>query len=145
MIWLYYFCLAAPATELLTILTFSAICCNSSVPYPVSICRPTMSKWEFKDAQMSFPSGHTSYSLFVVVFWLAICHMKARRLSRCQLFWGLSDYKHHWSDVLGARRLWVPEWRGRVAPSTRNVPLTAAAGSIFVSSAACTGCCSRQR
>ncbi|PAA87057.1 hypothetical protein BOX15_Mlig015969g3 [Macrostomum lignano] len=135
MIWLYYFCLGCSATELLTVSAklalgrhrpyFLEACkpdpdilgdlCNSSVPYPVSICRPTMSKWEFKDAQMSFPSGHTSYSLFVVVFLAGYLHMKlggcpAARfgtqlflilIGLCVGYSRVSDYKHHWSDVLG--------------------------------------------
>ncbi|CAK9303158.1 unnamed protein product [Gordionus sp. m RMFG-2023] len=69
-----------------------------------------------KDARLSFPSGHSSSSMYALLFTALYLHFRAKKC-RFQVFSALlqgglimlslwigatriSDYKHHWSDVL---------------------------------------------
>ncbi|XP_050711631.1 putative phosphatidate phosphatase isoform X2 [Eriocheir sinensis] len=103
-------------------------------PHFVSICKPDWSKIDcnqtyvdpipctsedshrLKEARLSFPSGHASFSAFTMVYLVIYLQMRFRfkspRLLRPFLQFvflmmtfytclsRISDYKHHWSDVL---------------------------------------------
>uniref|UniRef100_T1J1X0 Phosphatidic acid phosphatase type 2/haloperoxidase domain-containing protein n=1 Tax=Strigamia maritima TaxID=126957 RepID=T1J1X0_STRMM len=92
--------------------------CDNSVGYHVyveqNICRGDLSM--IREARLSFPSGHSSFSAFTMVY-LAL-YLQSRwtwtefKLVKPLLQFGalmmamacglsrISDYKHHWSDVL---------------------------------------------
>uniref|UniRef100_A0A1I8I0I0 Small ribosomal subunit protein uS4 n=1 Tax=Macrostomum lignano TaxID=282301 RepID=A0A1I8I0I0_9PLAT len=91
--------------------------CNASVAYDAAVvCRPAVSAREFQDAQRSFPSGHASFSLYCATIVLLYLQRRAGRCRSALLrrtfqflaavaglyvaYSRVSDYKHHWSDVL---------------------------------------------
>lgn len=87
------------------------------------VCRTPESSTRLKDARMSFPSGHSSFATYVAVFltlylqarmtWKGsklLKHLLQAILIYLAIFVCLSrvsDYKHHWSDVLSGAILGV--------------------------------------
>lgn len=79
-------------------------------------CRPDLSKGAIREMHLSFPSGHSSYAMFTMLY--SALYLQSRMTWRgskllkhfiqfCIITWALftcltriSDYHHHWSDVL---------------------------------------------
>jgi len=100
--------------------------CNDSRGFPTFnyilpsqfTCKPDASNAKhMKDVNKSFPSGHSSYSIYSGLFavfylqarfkWRGMVWMLRPFLQVCIMTWSwfvcysrISDYKHHWSDVL---------------------------------------------
>lgn len=78
---------------------------------------PLATERMLKEMRLSFPSGHSSFSAYTMIFCVLYLHArmnwKGSKLVKHSLQFGLimvawyialsriSDYKHHWSDVLG--------------------------------------------
>lgn len=79
-------------------------------------CTANLGTRKLKSTRLSFPSGHSSFSAYTMLF--VVCYLQSRMTFRgskllkhalqyiCLMFsWAtamsrISDYKHHWSDVL---------------------------------------------
>lgn len=108
---------------------FLAICqlngtCRAGQRYQISDCSASIKASVLNEAHVSFPSGHSSFSMFIGTFLalylqgrLAFCHEMHALKNLVQFAFLLlagyvcmsrvSDYHHHWSDILGGALIGV--------------------------------------
>lgn len=135
-----YFLFGAALGQVLT--DIGKYCVGRLRPHFIAVCKPdwavlnctghtyvqdphcTGSEWFIREARLSFPSGHSSFAFYSMIFgvyylqaqlvwplasrllkhvlqFLFICIALGTALSR------ISDYKHHWSDVFSGSILGI--------------------------------------